>query len=655
MKPEDDQTGDANTPKAPEYFESIDCTWWNAWAKGRQPHEFLIGVIKNIRDKQAVRYTNMKKCTSIYEWGFKSISYDSTDEQPMNEYTMCWKAASHAIDTVHSKVFKNKLVPMPITTGGGAIQRKRAEDLGKALDGLYGENNIKAIERDVGYDSLICGAGFAKTFIEFGRAKARFVPADDMTMDDAEGRYRSPRSIFESVRMDRYKVYEMYGADEDWLHGEAAIRQERILKCKEASNPGSSATSQDVIEVHEAYHLPSSPDAEDGRMCVVIDNCTLVDMPWKRPRFPYHSMIPMPRRRNSWGLSMMHALAAPQQEYEYVTRKLQKAHHKMGGGHFLAHEDSNVVERDLDNDQGTLVEWRGNVPPVEWTPNPASPQTYAYADSLPDKMLATFGISQMSARGEIPAGLQQASGKALQVFDDIEAEGLTPYHDARLAFHESLQQGFIDDMRDMLEREGLTEYKVRYTGAGKAFEMVDWKKVIMDEADFVLTLPTINQLSQGPSARFEQLQERLNAGLITPDQFKRLDGNPDIKSQNAIDTADEDIILLNLDIMVTEGRYLPPQPFDALDDYIRIAGKFYNLERAKKTPDDRLQLIRDALADAKSLRDQAMAAAAPPPAPGMPPLPTGGLQPPGAGDMTGGPPPGPPTMPQGMPPLPMAS
>ena len=625
MKHEDDKTGMANTP--PPYIEEIDITWWNAWAKGREAHEFLIGHVRQLRDRQATRYTNMRKMNSIYEWGFKASTYDSIDEQPLAEYTMFWKAASHTIDTIHAKVFKNRLVPMPLTTGGGALQRKRAEDLGKALCGLYEENEVDALEEDAGYDALICGAGFLKTYVEFGRVKACFVPADDITMDDAEGRYRAPRSLFEQKRMDRYQVYEMYGGDEAWLHGDAETRRRRILECKPAVNQGSVETSREQIDVFEAYHLPSGPGAGDGRMVVVIDNCTLVDVEWKRPRFRHHKMIPMPRRRNSWGLSVMHDLAAPQQEYEWVTRKIQKAHHKMGGSHILAHEASNVTERDLDNEVGTLITWSGNQPPMVFNPDPVSPQTYQYQASLPQTMLSSRGVSQLSARGEIPAGLAHASGKALQVFDDIEAEGLRPFHAARQRLHRSLAQGFIDEMRELLESDEVAQYEVKYHGQNKAFEMVDWNKVIMDEADYVLTIPSINALSQTPAARLEQLQERLNAGLITPEQFKQLDGNPDIQSLDDLDSADEKIILLNLQTMVTEGRYLPPQPFDNLDKYLELAGKFYNLERQKKTPNHLLQLIRDAWSDAKALRDQARAASAPPMAP------PAGVEPPMAGPM----------------------
>ncbi len=636
-------------------IEFVEGVWWNAWTRDKEAHEFLIGHIRDLRARQSVRYTNFKKLNAIYEWGCKVATYETTDEQALSEEDNAYKAASNVIDTVHAKVFKNKLVPMPLTRGGRALQRNRAKDLGKMLDGLYEENGVDLIEEDAGYDGLNCGAGFAKTYTEFGRVRAGFVPCDDITMDDAEG--RSTRCMYETKRMDRFQVLEIYGgtnppeekgeeadADDAWLHGDRATRRERILKCAQAETKGSVPVSRDQIEVHEAYHLPSGPEAGDGRLVVAIDGCTLVDVEWDCPRFPFHKMIPKPRRRGPWGLAMMHDLAASQREYEKTTGRIQKGINS-AGTHIIASKSAMISERDIDNGMGTFLEYDGPHMPQVFNPDGVGEQLIRYNDAIPNKMMASQGVSSLSARGEIPAGLQQASGKALEVYDDIDAEGLRPYHAARARFHKSLCQGFIDEGRKLVER-GET-YSVCYAGHGAA-EDLDWKAVILDEDEFVLTVPTINALSQSPSARYAQLEARFNAGTITAAQFKRLDDMPDMQSENEMDTADEDIILLNLDIMATKGRYMAPQPFDNLDLCVTLGGKFYNLCRQREEPESVLAMIQDWIAAAADLKTQgAPPAPAPPGQPGMDP----NMPPPGMPPMDPNmPPPGPPGMPPGMPP-----
>src|SRR4029077_1251370 len=107
--------------------------------------------------------------------------------------------------------------------------------------------------------------------------------------------------------------------------------------------------------------------------------------------------------------------------------KVQKAHQKMGGTHILARKQ-NITTGELDNDQGTILYVEDINQVREWNPQPVNPETYQYMNDIPNRMQNTVGVSQMSTQSQIPSGLAQASGKALQVFDDFEAERLLPYH-----------------------------------------------------------------------------------------------------------------------------------------------------------------------------------------------------------------------------------
>ncbi len=645
-----------NTP-APK-VDYVDETWWNAHLNQHEAHHFLIGHIESMRMRQSTRYMNFRKLNSIYEWGFKTAyEWDSQEEAPLMEWCNAFNAAQNVVETVHAQVCRQTLIPMPVTTGGGYSQRKRAKDLQKALEGTYDENDVERVDDDVQLDALNCGAGFAKVFCEFGRVKIDFVPCDDITVDDAEGRYRSPRSMFETKRMDRFKVLEIYGGDEKkekWLHGAQTTRRERIMRCKVSDSKGTAASqvTHDQIDVHTAYHLPSGPDAGDGRMAVAIDGCTLVDVRRDRKRFPYVKCVPRPRRRQFWGLSMMHDLAANQNEYERCTRKNQKAMQKVGGTHILAPKGANVKPDDITNEEGDFIEYEGQIPPREWTTNPVSQQQLDYTASIPDTMMRTHGVSPMAGHGEVPAGLSQASGKALQVFKDAGDGRLKPYFKARDRFHVDLCQLIIEEARELVEND--SDYSVSYASR-KSLEKLNWSKVIVDEDEFVLKIFPISSLAQDPAAKFEQLQEMLNAGAITIEQFKRLFGLPDLEAENEIDTADTDIIDMNLDIIAMEGRYLSPEPFDNLQLAKTRAGKFYNLCRARKgVPEANLELLRNYIADCDAL----LQAAQPPPpaAPAMPPGPPMGGPPPGMPPMDPGMPPpglppmGPPGMPPGMPP-----
>ncbi len=623
-----------STPAPLDIYQDV--TWWNAHLKGQAAHDTMVALIERLRMQQSTRYHNFRKLIAIYEWGFKASEYDSPADAPIAEWSNAYNAAQNVVETVAASVCKNPSVPMPLTTGGGYLQRKRAKDLQKALEGEYDENGVEQIQDDVVIDVLVCGAGFSKVFSEFGRIKVEFVPADDLTVDDSEGRYRRPSCIFQTTSMDRYKVLEIYGGDEDWLHGDRATRRERILHCKAAEPRGTGVSvDNDRIDVHQGYHLPSGPESGDGRWAICIDGCTLVDVKRDRKRFPFASCIPRPRRRGFWGLSMMHEMACNQREYEYNTARIQRQIQKGAGSHFVAPRSANVNVREITNGEGDFLDYDGPVPPQAWAPSPVSPQLFQYTESIPDHMMRSRGVSQTGATGETPAGLANASGKARQLVRDEQNGRLKPYYRAVDRWHMQMCHLIIEEARDLVENDN--GYKVRYASK-RALESVEWAKVLIDEDEFVLKIFPVSALSQDPSAKFEQLQEMRASGDITTEQFKRLFELPDLEAENEIDTADTDIIDRNLDIIVTDGRYLSPEPFDNLDLARVRAGKFYNVCRARGgIPDSRLELLRNYIADCVALLKQAQ-----PPAPAAPPGPPPGMPPgpPGMDPMGGGAPPG---------------
>ncbi len=595
--------------------------WWNSHLFGSDAHITLIPYLERMRLQQSTRYYNFKRLIAIFEWGYKTGIMDTQADAPIADFTNAYNALQNVIETAHATICKTPTVPMPLTSGGGYLQRKRAKDLQKALEGEYDQNKVEQIQDDVVLDALTIGAGFARVFCEFNELKIEYVPAEDITVDDTEGRYRKPRTLIQTTRMDRYVAYELYGGDDEWLAGDKENRRQKILKCKGATRQGTEGTTDnEQIEVHVAYHLPSGPNAGDGRMAIVIDGCTLVDCERSRKTFPYAVCIPRPRRRGFWGLSMGHEMAANQREYERGTAKLQKAFQKSGSGHILAPRSANVNPREITNDTADFIEYDGMTPPHEWNPSPVSAEQVQYTESFPQKMMSARGISATSATGETPAGLANASGKARQLVRDEQNGRMKPYYRSVDRWHVDLCHLIIEEARELVERE--PGYSVSYSSK-RALEKVEWAKVILDEGDFVLKIFPASSLSQDPSAKFEQLQEMLAAQTITTEQFKRLFELPDLEAENEIDTADTDIIDRNLDIIITEGRYLSPEPFDNLELAKVRAGKFYNVCRARGgVPESRLQLLRDYISDCAALLEQAKPPTAAP-GPGVPP-PMGG-------------------------------
>lgn len=622
-----------------------DCTWFLAKARGEKADRYLTGLTEEMRRHQGTLLENTRKCIAIYQWGGDARNLEDSDDPRMEETCNSYNAAQNVIETTHAKVCKSRILPMPLTDGGGYLQRRKAKQLGKAIEGEFDANAVDQIKEDVVMDALVTahGAGAAKVFTRHGKIRIEHVPIEDVWFDAAETRYRRPSCCYHIMPYDMFKLLEDYGGDDPCLEGSPEERTAGIRKAgtdvAARRTVSGMVTGPTMVEVVEAWHKPSGDtDAvtedgtavkHDGRHVVAVAGCTLVDEPWDGQDFPIEFYVPRKRRRSIWGLSMMFDLVAPQREYEKLTAKIQNQHQKMGVAGWMGPNSANFNPREIVSGTfagGFYAGYDGQQPPSPIIVDPVAQSTYAYKDSIPRDMMQAKGISQLSATSQLPAGLQQASGKALQVFEDFEAERLLAYHRELERWIVRLSWRVVDAAMGLVNDEEHHDAEVRYRGKA-GFERVRWADVLPKKReDLVLTVFPVSQLSKQPSARFAQLQELLNAGAITIEQFKRLYEMPDLEAENQLDTADTDIIDRNMDIMVTTGRYLSPEPFDNLDLLVARAGKMINLCRTQEVPDGRIKLLRDYIEDAEGMKAEMArvaaekaAMAAPPPMPGMPP------------------------------------
>ena len=613
-----------------------DLMWWSVPKEEQATSPYLPQWIDLLRQRQATRYDNFRRLLSLYEWGYR---YSITDtafagECPIDEAHLVHNAAQNIIDTVAAKITKNEIVPMPLTVGGDMENREQAKRLGNALAGEFQENKIGDLHEDVVLDGLVQGAAFAEVYREAGRVCVRKVPAEEMVAEESDVLYRSPRTLGRKMRMDRYQALALFADpddDGDDLVGTWEERARAILSVKPADLKGQAGHSghNGQIDIYQGWHLPSSKpvkgeDGEwlpnDGRKQIAIVGCLLSDGPHNSDRFPIVKWCPRPRRRSYWGLSLMHALASGEREYEKLTLKVQKAHQKMGGTHILARKQ-NITTGELDNDQGTILYVEDVNQVKEWNPQPVNPETYQYMNDIPNRMQNTVGVSQMSTQSQIPSGLAQASGKALQVFDDFEAERLLPYHKESERWHIEIGQLMIDEIRAILA-ESDEPYMAKYKHQ-EWIDEIDWREVLNDESEYRLVIEAANNLASKPAAKYEQLSEMLQDGAMDISEFRRQMGLPDPQGAMDLASSDEDIIMQNLRKMAVDLVYHEPQPFDDLQLYLKLAGRFYNLARLKGCKPQGLQYIMDAIEQVKrllSLETQQQ----PQPVPNGPPAPVVG-------------------------------
>ncbi len=655
-----------------------DAVWYLAHRQDAAAGPRLVQLCREMARRQTQLIENTEKCMAVFEYGGGALTLQPGDPFPIEEQLLTFNRAQNIVETAYAKIIKSRISIMVLSEGGGYLQQVRSKDASDAIEGVLEQNEFEEVEEDVVLDELVSDHGAGAIIVSdcYSEVKVEHCPIEDIWFDEAEVRCRSPRSMYRVPKggLDKFVACETFGSDTDIPPGAVGTPESRRAAILAAANRPESwrrtigiGDTKSRVDIFESWHLPSGPvedeeyeedeeydneDGErmvrtvkktrpkhDGRHVVAVDgqDGTLIDEPWDgKGGFPVLLSVPRRRRRTIWGLSLMRGLISPQREREKLSMKIQHQNQKMGVSMFSAPKDAQVNIRELVAGTfaaGALLEHEGPQGVTQLTPEAVAPSTYAYYEAIGREMGDSNGISSLATMSQVPAGLQQASGKALQVFEDFEDVRLLPYHRERERFRVRLAWLVVHAARRIVERKG--SYVTTYRGK-HGIERVDWKELLEDMKDFKIRVFPVSALSKQPAAKFAQLTELLNAGAIDVQQFRRLFELPDLEAENQLDMADYDIIAKALDTMVVKGKYVTPMPTDDFALAIKLATKFVNLCRLREVPEDRIKLVIDYIEDVKGLKEQAeaeaaakQAAAAPPPGPmptdggGMPPMPPG--------------------------------
>ncbi len=625
---EDDDNPSRPTPKRPP----TSAQWWRAAEMNREPHEILNNLSREMRQSQSARFEAYKRQSAIYGSDMSAFGMRESLREVFEE-RLALNELANAIETLQSQIFKNRIVPSPQSVGADWFEQERARKLGRWLDGVYDECNFfEDVIPVAGLDTLVWGTGLIKVGSEVeddeGCMVIERIPTIDVRVDDVEGRYGKPRSMYQDMLVDRFVLLDKYGCEDDRYHGKADHRAQCIEDLTQSANDHPAFEydrCSDQILVTFAWHLPSGKHAKDGRYTLAIKNCTLEDNMWKRTRFPFAPIRYGVPQGSYWGNSAVARLAPAQREYDKLNGRIQDAHDVIGIPRIIVQKGSKISKQQIDDVIGSILECDGPAP-TEWNAQPIHPDAYSYRQTLPDSMRGLIGISSFSSQGDIPAGLSGASGVALERYEDTENARHAFLHRSYESAVTTVAELCMDEARELEERGISVEARAK---DDDAYECISWRDVAMDRKKFVLRIPPASALPKTPAAKEERLLQLLDKQAISMAAYRRLSDIGDTESADSLDTSDEDIILKNLASMVKTGDYVSPISLDDLQLAITLAGKFYNSCRRKGVPGERLALITQYIDDATALLNPPMPApdpgAMPPGGPVGPPPPDAGM------------------------------
>lgn len=606
--------------------QEIQNKWWE------QPegeiHTHVTGVVKQIQQNQSYReaknlryarlYTN-QNMTSLKGGDFARTGSETAKAIASNGVT--WNVIKSAIDTLSSKIAKNKPRPMYLTDDKSFMLQRKAKNLTNFMHSQFmtmgigkGDNrSLYGVGRQVFNDGCAFGLGGAKFYTEDGKIYAERVLPDEIIVDDIEGRYMQPQQLHQQTLMFKERVADLFPKAADKIRATTS----------ELKGESTARSTADVIDVRESWHLRSGENAKDGKRVMSIENATLLAEPWEKDWFPFLFQRWTPNLIGWYGIGVAEELTGIQLEINKLLRRVAQAQHLMAVPQVWLEYQSKTVTSKLNNMIGGQRYYSGR-PPVFLTPPSMNPEIYQHLDRLYNRAFEIVGISQLSAQGKKPSGLD--SGKALREFQDIESE--------RFALAQLRYEDFYMDaadlvkelLRDMAESG---EDPVVNCRKDDGIETMRWKDVdIPDDRCSAIPYPT-NFLSSTPAGKLQDAQELVQAGFFDRDEGLELLDFPDINAHKGEKLAPKQANRMLIEACL-EGDYVTPEPFMDLVSLLPMAQNVYLRAKVKNVPEDRCELLRRLLTDTEAMLnggteiDEAMAPAMDPamqdPMAGGPPM-----------------------------------
>jgi hypothetical protein len=593
--------------------KEVNPKWWSIDGDGKSEKVAdSIGVIlqtlkENQNKLEAQRQASSRLYGNIPLYGSLGLnSAKGAQVVPVVRDRLTYNVVQSCVDTVTAKIAKNKPKPLFLTDGGNYKLQRKAKKLNQFVDGVFFDNEVHNSLGPIAFrDCCVLGDGILHVFDYYGQVKIERVLASEILVDEIEAIYGKPTQMHRVKNTDRLVLAEMFPKFKD-----------KIMKVEESTLENRNIPHiSDQVTVCESWHLPSSPEAGDGKHVIVMTGVTLYEEEWDKDFFPFAFLPWCKRLYGFWSQGGAEQIQNIQLEINKLLWVIQRSMHLMGSFKILVQNGSKVVSEHLNNDIGTIVNYAGQ-PPTYITPPIIQPELYAHLATLKQAAYEQFGISQLSASSRKPEGLD--SGKALREYNDIESERFMIIGQQYEKFHLDLAKLIISTGRDIAKKHGKLVAKV--PGA-RFLETIDWKDVDLKEDQYVMQVFPVSSLPQDPSGRLATIQEYAQAGYIDPRTARKLSDFPDLQQVESLANSVEERILKILDKIVDDGEYTPPDQYMDLAVAQQLAMQYYNQYSNQGLELERLDMITQFMTQL----DQLNLAAMPPPQMGAPqanPMPT---------------------------------
>lgn len=574
--------------------------WWRT--KKNSAHTDVFPYVRQLDNfqgyKQQDNLRNMRLYGNMEFSGISAFNYARTEPTYNVQNRVTLNIVQSMIDTVVSKIAKNKPRPYFLTNNGDWSQQRKAEKLTQFSEGQFYGTDFYAKASIAFKDACIFGTGCLKIYrggLDSAEIKVERVFIDEIMVDDREAYYGEPRQLHQRKWVHKDVLKAAFPGHD----GAVDIASESM---NAQSGKNYRERSGDMVLVVESWHLRSGEKAKDGRHTICIDNATLCDESYDKDYFPFVFFRWNLKPIGFFGQGISEQLTGLQLEINKILRTIQISMHLVSVPKLLVEASSKVVTAHLNNKIGGIIKYAGVKP--EYSPLGAvPPELFTHLNTLYTRAYEIVGVSQLSSQSQKPQGLN--SGKALRTYNDLETER---FMETGLRYEKT----FLDAIKIMLDLAkdiaGETgNYEVKCPGSG-FLKTIKWDDVQLDEDQYILQAYPTSALSQNPAGRLQEVQELLQAGFVSKEDGMKLLDFPDLKRYYNMTNSGLEDINRQIEQCMEEGQYQSPEPYQNLQLGLQKFQQAYLMYRTQNAPEDRLDLLRRWMEDAKALLDQAQQA-----------------------------------------------
>jgi len=559
--------------------------WWEAKDDVKLANELCSTVLylkegQGFRQRQAAIFARLYGNQSLF--GFVGSNLSKMDQYaglPPDRPT--FNIISSVTDTLVSKLTQSRPSPVFLTNNGDYKERNLAKQLNNFINGEFYRTKAYDVMEYVLRDALVEGTGCLKVYENDKKEVAiERVFLTELFVDLSESYMGDPRSLYQVKLIDREVLETSF----------PKVSKKIILEAEASTldnSAESSKTISDLVLVVEGWHLPSGPGSGDGRHTIACSTGVILDEEYTKDTFPFIFLHHKKRTFGFWSQGVAETLMGTQIEINSLLNTISRAIKLVGVPRVFIEDGSKVVKAHQNNEVGVIVTYRGTKPSYEVAP--CVPQEmYAERDRLIQYGYRQEGLSEMAANSEKPAGLD--SGEAIRTYDDINTDRFAALSRRYDNVFIDLAYQITDKARDIAKRDG--KYSTVFPDKTGSKE-VDLPKASLLNDSYVIQCFNESSLPKNPAGRQQAIVERVQAGILSIKEGRRLMDYPDLAQIETLANASEERIFMILDEIVEKGKYTEPDPFMDLALAEQLVVQYYNLYSCRKLEESKCQMLRD--------------------------------------------------------------